>query len=644
MSYLQGPRICFHGRFQCDTSTVNNFVNYYDTQHFQKVFQAMMEVKDDKIVKTNGYWNPDGTGVFRLLGCQVSSAMLGDECFTDSSRDPVVGMIIGGSNDRVAAKMVDLDPQQQLVSQIWGLTIRLQNAAGDDAFSGQLEPAAFSNLWSRQTKATEWFDQQLATAYQTVLTGVDWSELVQSSTLDAIKRHTEEGMLSIRMNVLGFDRTPGAANYATGKIVGAIGPVIRNTPKLFTLGRHITPAFKDPYAFGPKYGIGPVDASVSEDKESVTVDFGNALPTAGSSGELSPVSDQPLEFAILKNPDANAGDAISSDDCVLLGEVPFKGTDWFTTAGIVRYSLTADQTARSLIADHPLAVLESTSDGKRKILNREGANGLFLKADHFVFRMNPGDISEVDLWVSQYGKGIRSEICLSSTVGLLGLTGTGSSNIDNKKYPPPTVGTPDGVITFPASVQTDATTGKASFKISASANGPGNPRKYIDGQLYGIAYQFPDGTGGTKSNAQHFISVLAWDKYPATEQPTWYQDVQPILRQYANLYPIMSHGLFDLADYDKVVRYLKIMRLSFSLPLADPNSMPVTRDMSAAKRAMIVKWLDSKDPRTGLPYLGTPPAQSATPEIPCDFESTDPCDSARCGKYDFARPALEKSK
>ncbi|MCB0840198.1 MAG: hypothetical protein KDD99_26200 [Bacteroidetes bacterium] len=79
MNYLQGSRICFHGRFQCDVSTINNFVSYYDNQYFQKLFQEMMTTeetpKGTEIKATNGYWNPDGTGAFRLLGCRISAVL-----------------------------------------------------------------------------------------------------------------------------------------------------------------------------------------------------------------------------------------------------------------------------------------------------------------------------------------------------------------------------------------------------------------------------------------------------------------------------------------------------------------------------------------------------------------------------------------
>ena len=108
--------------------------------------------------------------------------------------------------------------------------------------------------------------------------------------------------------------------------------------------------------------------------------------------------------------------------------------------------------------------------------------------------------------------------------------------------------------------------------------------------------------------------------------PTWYADIQPILKQYGNLYPIMSKHLVDLGDYDSVVSHLKILKLAFSLPIEDPNHMPVTRDLSDARRDMILHWMDSPG-ADGLPLKGAPvvlaaraPAHAAPDPIPLDLD------------------------
>src|SRR5205085_2407495 len=113
----------------------------------------------------------------------------------------------------------------------------------------------------------------------------------------------------------------------------------------------------------------------------------------------------------------------------------------------------------------------------------------------------------------------------------------------------------------------------------------------------------------------------------------------PILAQYANLYPVMSRRLLDLTDYAAVVANARILRLSFSLPVSDPNSMPVTRDLSANKRATLLKWLDSADPATGRPPLGDAPAAAppaAPPAAEAAFNEPDPG-----SKAGFVRQALK---
>jgi len=106
----------------------------------------------------------------------------------------------------------------------------------------------------------------------------------------------------------------------------------------------------------------------------------------------------------------------------------------------------------------------------------------------------------------------------------------------------------------------------------------------------------------------------------------------------------MSKGLFDLANYEKVIKYIKIMKLSFSLPLESPNSMPVTRDMSANKRSMIIKWLTNLNPETKLPYLGKPPAKENIVKKQVSeavYSNTITQESGElAGKYEFARKCI----
>jgi hypothetical protein len=73
-------------------------------------------------------------------------------------------------------------------------------------------------------------------------------------------------------------------------------------------------------------------------------------------------------------------------------------------------------------------------------------------------------------------------------------------------------------------------------------------------------------------------------------------------------------GILDMADYDSVCAHRDLLLLAFGLDPADSNSMPVTRDLSGARRAAILRWLQSPGP-DGKPLRGEPaPAPAARPE------------------------------
>jgi hypothetical protein len=105
-------------------------------------------------------------------------------------------------------------------------------------------------------------------------------------------------------------------------------------------------------------------------------------------------------------------------------------------------------------------------------------------------------------------------------------------------------------------------------------------------------------------NQWNFISLLVWSGFQPDEPPTWHGAIEPVLRQYANLYPVMRDFL-DLGDYEQVCAHAKRLALAFDRSMDDPNAMPVTRDLSAAKRKAILRWL-SEPGEDGRPLLGAP--------------------------------------
>jgi hypothetical protein len=158
--------------------------------------------------------------------------------------------------------------------------------------------------------------------------------------------------------------------------------------------------------------------------------------------------------------------------------------------------------------------------------------------------------------------------------------------------------------------------GRARLRLHAGD--PGRPRDYIDGQVYAL-YPVLESTIVSPGdpypfNQWNFVSVLVWSGFQPDEPPTWHGAVEPVLRQYANLYPVMRDFL-DLGDYEQVCAQAKQLAIPFGRGIDDPGSMPVTRDLSAAKRETLLRWL-TRPGADGKPLLGTPRAPADPGTLP----------------------------
>src|SRR5437868_2285075 len=138
MSYLNSLRLHFAGKFQANVSTVNNDPGHFDNATFKPSYQDM---QGSGPLQMNGWFNPQGDAAWRLLGCTVTTAWMPSGAV--SSSDPVLQSIIADSDTMAPAKLVDLDSEQQLVSEIWGLQVRIADANGKTLMVGDYDPAAF---------------------------------------------------------------------------------------------------------------------------------------------------------------------------------------------------------------------------------------------------------------------------------------------------------------------------------------------------------------------------------------------------------------------------------------------------------------------------------------------------------------------
>lgn len=585
MSYLSALRLHFSGQFQTNVSTVNNDAFHFNNAAFKPEYQKM---QGPHMSPPNGWFNPEGDAAFRLLGCQIKSAWMPSGEVTAS--DPILSYIVADSDEAVPAKMVDLDPEQQLVSEIWGLTVRIANAKGDTVMSGQFEPAAFIDIWGRATEKGGG-DTNASAMWQSVITDLHWGEVSGSPFLMALKEAASDGLLSIKFNCDGINMSYGSDDFMCGRITGSIGPATAEEPKHLILGRHFmasnTP--KNQGFFDPVGGINFFAAHINHDDSCVYLDLGNALPTTIPGGPLASLGDMNLSvYDPLLSPDTPAGQLLQLGT---LDQATYTDPDWYgNTAGVVAIPLSEKQL--EFAAAHPLVLSNSASTS----IISEPPLGAFVRADKFVYRMSPGDTEDIPVFATQYGVPF-SDQKISFVQDASQLQPTPDTFPFAGASPP--VAVPVDGVTFADEAMTDVD-GKAILTVTAGDPGKArwfnNQQDYgIDGQVYGIRPAFVDSSlDDGPVNISNFVSFLIWSHYDVPEHVTW-TDIHPIFQQYANLYPVMNRFL-NLGELASVNENLWLLKLAFSLPVSDPNAMPVTRDLSPAKRQAILTWLNNPLP------------------------------------------------
>ncbi|NHZ44401.1 hypothetical protein [Massilia aquatica] len=565
MSYLNPLRLHFCGRFQANPSTVNNTVANFDSDAF--------------VADADKLWNPGGDAAWRLSGCKVTCA------FTAAgpvgADDPILGYSIADSNEQVCAKIVDLDPEQQLVSEIWGLQVRIADANGNTLVVGDFTPAAFTDIWFGRSQGKSG-DMGAGAMWQSVLTKLRWGDVSHSRFLTALQQAAGSGKLSIKFNCDGYNMTPTAPDFSYGRVYGTIGPALAGEPDHLVVGRQFIAA--DP----GKQGINHFSARVDTSAACLFLDLGNALPTVVAGGPAASLGTLSVGIVDpLMTPGTPAGHV------TVLGTIApavYQQPDWFArTAGVVVLALDAAQLRA--VAASPLAL---AGDGPAAAFISEALDGKFVRADRFVFRLCPHEQAEIAVHASLWGVPYPdAEVTFPA---------------DNQQLQAQVqvlqVGLPPLWATASNPAATTDRNGVAILRMTPPD--PGTPRFFpdhpdcaIDGQVYAIRPKLADQSIDANVNASNFISILLWSGFAAPAPLTW-DAIYPIFLQYANLYPVMKRFL-DLSRYEDVVANARLLKLAFGLPASDPNAMPVTRDLSPAKRAAILAWLDN-------PLPGTAPA------------------------------------
>ena len=457
MSYVDPPRLHFAGSFAATISTINNDPAHFNNATFKPEYQQRQSDS-----APNGWFNPRGDGDWRLMGCKVTGAVMQDgSAVTD---DPVLSCLVADSDRLPPAKLVDLDSEQQLVSTIWGLEMRICDTRGQNLLRAPFEPAPFMDIWTRSIGSDGGGDNSAAAMYQSVLFDLEWGSDVSSSPfLTGLMKAGADGRLSVKFNVDGISLDWNDRDFLRGRITGTIGAARADEPTHFVRGRQFMATSSGAQGFPvPAGGLNNCVASLDPQAAALHLDLGNALPTSVAGGPIADLGKLSLAYV-----DPNGGATRS------IGDIAYTAAGWYeSSAGVVSLPVAPDAVAT--VASAQLLILKPETDGQA-IAIAEPATGLHCRADRIVYRLDAGQTAMAEVWASRWGQPYptaRIKVIHDS----LQLQPAPFGNA-----PPP--GEPRDAVQFPDTVVADAN-GIASLPIFS--RDPGNPRGFIDGQVYGV--------------------------------------------------------------------------------------------------------------------------------------------------------------
>ena len=151
----------------------------------------------------------------------------------DDADHYLFSFLFSDGGKKTLAKMVDLDPEAQVFTEIWGWRIRIGNL-----FSADYTPVPCQYLWNKMTIKRG--DFSLGSAYQSVLSNITWIDSGEGSPFiqqiqDAMKNgNIDNERLSIRFNVDVFKDDSRKGTFTIGRLAGKLSE-FTHCPKSFPL-------------------------------------------------------------------------------------------------------------------------------------------------------------------------------------------------------------------------------------------------------------------------------------------------------------------------------------------------------------------------------------------------------------------------
>ena len=631
MSYLDLPRLHFSGLFFTGPSTINNIIENFDPS-------VPLENQTGQFLQNAG-WNALGVAQWWLEECKVLSA-IGPTGAAVGSNDAVIGAAVESPSPKTPmsddqggfydlAKMVDLDPDQQGRSALYGvrISVTLPNGAG---VKGLMTIPELRQLNPRiPVRGGSW---TAVGNWMGTLQNLNWSgDISSSSFLTSLKTASANG-LNVKLTVDLHQNNPrniftSGDQFCYGRVLGSIGPALAGELAQVVPGRCLqtfTPQQPTLRASSRAAVLSSKPLPARERVAEQSAAIGAARVQSRSAVAVTAPAAAPAPwnpaFAVVRQIDPQQtllsidiggsillnvqGTPPTSDGTFEVESGIAVGFIDATTGNFVAFAkgtLTFDSLYQQLLSTPKNCMLVKNSGVFSFPITAADGNG--YKTSPLAIQVNGTTVAQED------SSGFWIDVSVSSQRLECGSGQTGQSQIMVRKFGNPVVGqvpvnssvqlvdwNNNGNFTPSSDVgvsfgQTDAN-GLANITTNVNVQSLTLPemREPLDSQVYYIfmsdSNNQPIGDGASSPG----LSVLLWNAFQAPANPTW-NDIGAIFGAYARLYPGMKSRL-DISDQSTVVGAVSAVLGHMTLPITDPAYMPVTRDLSPSKMTMITSWLN----------------------------------------------------
>lgn len=448
--------------------TVNNKYHNFDMDRFALV---------DQLIKKEEYagFNPQGTGAFSFQACSITSVCPTDgPCVTEH---PLVGKPFQTATGHSTGKMADVDVEVEThATVLYGLTLGL-DLHGARPFCGRLRSSPVADVWRNiwDIGGLPFGGQFSQGAFQSVLEDVEWDEkspfLTSGDSYQEVlhqmyMKSVHEGhVLSVKFNLDHYQELNSSHPHFTfGRVSGTIGLAKPNDALHFVRSR-LLQSFKVPNDPESRTYAIVAPFQVNAKTGHVTFDLGNALMRQNFDGDWNnQYLGDSLNF-VTKQTKQHIG----SIDISTAGS-------YLQHASVFDIRLTSD-----LLKTIQEELVEVFTDAGTLVMSE--VEKVIRPVDHTFAKLNPGDTWSVEFFVTNLGKsvcGFSTEIQVT-----LGSTQTPADKVEQALNALRIINGRDIGEKHTKLFTTDC---RGRFTVTLTASHPGNPRGFVDGEIYQVAF------------------------------------------------------------------------------------------------------------------------------------------------------------